>query len=68
MCIFMIFFVDQLTDMPSDTDLVKELNYRLCWLKVIIPISRKLMGMGRGTNVPMVKTVELNFGKVKTKM
>lgn len=52
------FFVDQLTDMASDTDLVKELYYKFCWLKVIIPVSRKLVGMGGGANVPMVKTVE----------
>lgn len=67
MHIYDIFFVDLLTDMASDTDLVKELNYKLSWLKVIIPVLRKLMGMGRGANVSMVKTVELNFGKLKTK-
>lgn len=67
MHIYDIFLVDQLTDMTSDTDLVKELNYKLCWLKVIIPVSRKLMGMGKGANVLMVKTVELNFEKLKTK-
>lgn len=67
MHIYDIFFVDLVTDMASDTDLVKELNYKLCWLKVIIPVSRKLMGMGRGANMSMVKTVELNFGKLKTK-
>lgn len=61
------FFVDQLTVMDSDTDLVKELNYELCCLKVIIPVSRKL-NRGGGENAPMVKTVELNFEKLKTKM
>lgn len=55
--------------MASDTDLVKELNYKLCWLKLIIPVSRKLIGRGGGANVPMVKTVEkLSFKKLKTKM
>lgn len=54
--------------MASDTDLVKELNYKLCWLKLIIPVSRKLIGRGGGANVPMVKTVEkLSFKKLKTK-
>lgn len=54
--------------MASDTDLVKELNYKLCWLKLIISVSRKLIGMGGGANVPMVKTVEkLSFKKLKTK-
>lgn len=37
------FFVYQLTDMASDTDLIKELNYKFSWLKVIIPVSRKLI-------------------------